>query len=381
MIKLKYKPLKKVEITSKYGIRAFGGLEFHSGIDYKGNIDDEIYAVDDGKVVVAKSDEYGYGLYIIIEHSNYCSLYSHLKALEVSIGQVINAGDVIGHIGMTGMTTGAHLHFEIRDSLYNDLFWTKSNLKGRHVMCIDPEDLVKEAEDIPLVRYKKYNNNIHELQGDVKDLNVKVVNKKIWYILEYTNCTNGTFYYYDTKGNTYATSILYADGVTYQDVANHYYTFNAPQSVFIVNKDNSVELRRINFLTEIDLNNVKLVVGGVGLRNTQDINFKYDPAGEGFKKGNRLQDNKLVDYSDVLRKTNKTVLGYNKRLNKVYLLTVKNVTHGELLKIISDDSSGEAYDIAISLDGGGSSFMDANKKYVFQGEGGRVIHNIIGFSL
>jgi N-acetylmuramoyl-L-alanine amidase len=224
----------------------------------------------------------------------------------------------------------------------------------------------KEADEVK-VDFKKYNNGMTELRGNSKDLSVKIVDKKIWDITEYTNCTNGTFYWYDKNDKTYATSILYADGKLYQAVANHY---PSPQSVFIIYKDNTVDLKRIKNLSELDLSKIRLVVGGVGLRNTQDPNFKYSPVSEGF----------TGIYADVLRTANKTVLGYNKRLDKVYLLTVKNVSHGTLLNIISDNSTGEAYDIAISLDGGGSTFMDANKEYVFQGENSRRIHNIIGFN-
>lgn len=234
--------------------------------------------------------------------------------------------------------------------------------------------------ETPKVEYKKY-SNMTELKGNPESLDVAIVDKKIWDITEFTNCANGTYYWRNADGTTYATSILYVDGKTYQDVANHYYDFGTPQSVFIIYKDNTVDLKRINFLNELDLNKIRLVIGGLGVRNTLDPNFKYSPVTEGFKAGYRKQDNKWVDYSDVLRKTNKTVLGYNKRLNKIYLLTVKNVSHGELINIISDNSTGEAYDLSISLDSGGSSFMDANGEYVFQGENGRRIHNIVGFNL
>ena len=78
------------------------------------------------------------------------------------------------------MTTGAHLHFEIRDCLYNSNFWLKSNLKGRHAMCIDPEKLVAAAAKVPEtnVKYSKTTNGTYQLCGDVKDLNVKIVNQK-----------------------------------------------------------------------------------------------------------------------------------------------------------------------------------------------------------
>ncbi len=227
--------------------------------------------------------------------------------------------------------------------------------------------------------FKKYSNGMTELKGNAEDLTVKVVDKKIWNITEFTNCTNGTFYWYNNDGITYPTSILYEDGKAYRDVANHYYNFGCPQSVFIVHKDGTVDLKRIYFLSELDLSKVRLVVGGVGLRNTQDSNFYYSPVSEGFKKGINKVTGKEEDQSGVLAKRNKTVLGYNKRLNKCYLLTVPSISHGDLLKLISIGE--EPYDIAISLDGGGSTFMDANSEYVFQGENSRRIHNIIGFGL
>lgn len=253
--------------------------------------------------------------------------------------------------------------------------------------AVNGEEVVgKPKIDVPIPSkikpiYKKYSDSIHEIKGEVEDLGIKIVDKKIWDITEITNIVNGTYYWHNPNGTTYATSILYQDGTTYQDVANHYYDFGTPQSVFIVYKDNVVDLKRINFLSELNLNKVRLVIGGLGLVNTQDKNFKYSPVAEGFKAGYRKQDNKWVNYSDVLRKTNKTVLGYNKRLNKIYLLVVKNVAHSDLINIITDNSSGEAYDFAISLDSGGSSFLDFNHQYIVQGEKSRRIHNVVGFGL
>ncbi len=228
------------------------------------------------------------------------------------------------------------------------------------------------------IRYKKYNDRIHELRGEVKDLVVDVVDKRIWDITEFTNCVNGTFYMLQGNGKTHPTSILYQNGITYQSVADHFRDFGTPQSVFIIYKDGKVDMKRIKNLSELNISNVRLAVGGLGLRNTQDPKFYYSPVTEGFKAG-YASNGKWKDFSDVLRKANKTVLGYNKRLNKCYLLTVSNVAHGELIKIISDNSTGEAYDIAISVDGGGSSFQDFNWEYVFQGENTRRIHNILRF--
>lgn len=235
----------------------------------------------------------------------------------------------------------------------------------------------KEVDNVK-VEFIKYKNGMTELKGNPLELGQRVVDKKIWDITEFTNCTNGVFFVLQGNGKTHPTSILYENGVAYQSVANHYKDFGCPQSVFIIYKDGKVDMKRIKNLSELNLTNVRLAVGGLGLRNTQDPKFYYSPVTEGFKAG-YASNGKWKDFSDVLRKANKTVLGYNKRLNKCYLLTVPSVTHGDLIKLISIGE--EPYDIAISLDGGGSTFMDALGKYVFQGQNSRRIYNIIGFGL
>jgi hypothetical protein len=228
------------------------------------------------------------------------------------------------------------------------------------------------------IRYKKYNDRIHELRGDVKDLVVDVVDKRIWDITEFTNCVNGTFYMLQGNGKTHPTSILYQNGITYQSVADHYKHFGTPQSVYIIYKNNTVDMKRIKNLSELNLTNVKTVIGGLGLRNTLDPTFRYSPVTEGFKAGYTLKEG-WKDFSDVLRKTNHTILGYNKNTNKIYLLVIQNATMAEVLKIISDNTYGEEYHIALKLDSGGSTFMDALGKYVFQGQNTRRIHNILRF--
>jgi hypothetical protein len=228
------------------------------------------------------------------------------------------------------------------------------------------------------IRYKKYNDRIHELRGEVKDLVVDVVDKRIWDITEFTNCVNGTFYMLQGNGKTHPTSILYQNGITYQSVADHYKHFETPQSVYIIYKNNTVDMKRIKNLSELNLTNVKTVIGGLGLRNTLDPTFRYSPVTEGFKAGYTLKEG-WKDFSDVLRKTNHTILGYNKNTNKIYLLVIQNATMAEVLKIISDNTYGEEYHIALKLDSGGSTFMDALGKYVFQGQNSRQIHNILRF--
>lgn len=217
------------------------------------------------------------------------------------------------------------------------------------------------------VEYSVTKNRTYQLRGEVKDFGAKIVNKGNRAIEE-EFCTNGTFFWRDTNGNTYSTSILYANGVTYQYYANH---LPCPQSVFIIYKDNTVAMKRLYNLGEIDLSKVRLAIGGVGLFNADDPKFKYDLTGEGF----------IGAQADVARKTFKTVIGYNKKENKIYLMCRPDIYHKHLLQYDLIDLVKDCeYDIALSVDGGGSTFMNNATDMVLKGDG-RKIHNIIGFGL
>jgi murein DD-endopeptidase MepM/ murein hydrolase activator NlpD len=98
-------------VTSEFGTR-WGRP--HRGIDIGGDEGEPVLAAGAGTILAA---EYlsGYGLHVIIDHGGGLStLYAHLSAVEVSPGQRLTEGQPLGAIGMTGFTTGPHLHFEAR---------------------------------------------------------------------------------------------------------------------------------------------------------------------------------------------------------------------------------------------------------------------------
>lgn len=93
------------------------GLHGHNGIDIGSPIGTSVYASAEGTVIAAKSSGYngGYGSMIIISHAgNIQTVYGHLSAVNVSVGQYVSQGDRIGAVGNTGKSTGPHLHFEVR---------------------------------------------------------------------------------------------------------------------------------------------------------------------------------------------------------------------------------------------------------------------------
>lgn len=96
----------------------------HWGIDIAGNEGEGVYASDAGVIVYAGWNNYGYGNMILIDHGGgFQSLYAHLSGLNVGCGQSVGQGDVIGAIGTTGRSSGAHLHFEIMTSSYKANPW------------------------------------------------------------------------------------------------------------------------------------------------------------------------------------------------------------------------------------------------------------------
>lgn len=90
---------------------------FHPGVDLGAEIGDPIKPVKSGVVTFAGFSYDGYGNNIIIDHGKgLTSLYAHLSKIEVKIGQNVDMNTEIGRVGVTGHSTGPHLHLEIRQN-------------------------------------------------------------------------------------------------------------------------------------------------------------------------------------------------------------------------------------------------------------------------
>jgi len=104
--------------------RWLSGFDFspatnHWGIDIAGRTGNPIFAADNGVVVYAGWNNFGYGEMIVIDHgAGWQTLYAHLSQINVSCGQSVYQGDTIGLMGSTGFSTGPHLHFEMRSDDY-----------------------------------------------------------------------------------------------------------------------------------------------------------------------------------------------------------------------------------------------------------------------
>ncbi len=109
-------PLQVITVTSAYGaIRQYDtGPGYHAGVDFDGELGDPVFAVADGLVVLAEPLQVRGGAVILDHGLGVYSNYFHLSELAVPEGRSVSKGQVIGHMGSTGLSTGTHLHWEIR---------------------------------------------------------------------------------------------------------------------------------------------------------------------------------------------------------------------------------------------------------------------------
>ena len=126
-------PATSYIVTSTFGTRlhpVYGYYLTHYGVDIGAGYGTEVYAADSGTVIASEySSSYGY--YIVIDHGNgYTTLYGHMSTLIADVGEGVAQGEVIGLIGSTGVSTGPHLHFEVRD----------------YGVCVDPLDFFSGYE-------------------------------------------------------------------------------------------------------------------------------------------------------------------------------------------------------------------------------------------
>lgn len=112
-------PLEFSRISSGFSMRLHpisGEWKQHKGVDFAAPIGTPIHASGDGVVEMAGVQN-GYGNIVVLKHwANYSTAYAHMSGFAAGLkkGMKVSQGDVIGYVGMTGWSTGAHLHYEFR---------------------------------------------------------------------------------------------------------------------------------------------------------------------------------------------------------------------------------------------------------------------------
>ena len=139
-------------VTSSFGQRHY---RWHYGTDLKLNTGDTVVAAFDGIVRIRSYDPRGYGYYVLVRHYNGLeTLYGHLSAQLVEVGQEVAAGQTLGLGGSTGRSSGPHLHYEVRfqgnainpEELYD--FPTRSLLGSRFELTANHFSYIAEARKV-----------------------------------------------------------------------------------------------------------------------------------------------------------------------------------------------------------------------------------------
>jgi murein DD-endopeptidase MepM/ murein hydrolase activator NlpD len=109
-------PVDSTRVTSKFGMRRhplLGYSRMHKGIDFGAPYGAPIMAATDGTVSFAGWHG-GHGRYVMVKHNgNLTTAYAHMSRMLVRVGAHVSAGQVIGYVGSTGLSTGPHLHYEV----------------------------------------------------------------------------------------------------------------------------------------------------------------------------------------------------------------------------------------------------------------------------
>ena len=100
-------PMRSYTVTQGFSI-------YHSGIDLAWVVGAPVRAANGGVVIFSGWNSFGYGYTVVLSHGPFTTVYGHLSKINVRCGETVRAGQVIGGLGNSGNSTGAHLHFEIR---------------------------------------------------------------------------------------------------------------------------------------------------------------------------------------------------------------------------------------------------------------------------
>jgi murein DD-endopeptidase MepM/ murein hydrolase activator NlpD len=107
-------PVSGYQLTARFGQGGSRWATFHTGLDFAAPIGTPIHSVQAGKVIFAAFAG-AYGRQVQVRHADgTVTSYSHMSEFTVSVGDVVPVGGQVGAIGVTGNTTGPHVHFEVR---------------------------------------------------------------------------------------------------------------------------------------------------------------------------------------------------------------------------------------------------------------------------
>ncbi len=161
-------------ISSRFGYRnapAKGASSFHKGMDFAAPAGTPVFAAADGVITVRESQR-GYGNVVYIKHADGSETrYGHMSGFtDIQPGQVIREGEQIGFVGSTGVSTGPHLHFEVRTA-GGQAVDPQAVLNGeipQNIASISPITQPSFQQNMPNIRYRSPINDWEEIAEKLK---------------------------------------------------------------------------------------------------------------------------------------------------------------------------------------------------------------------
>jgi murein DD-endopeptidase MepM/ murein hydrolase activator NlpD len=142
-------PIEYKGITSKFGYRVHPTLnrkEFHRGLDMKASMNTPVYATADGIVEYAgHHKKSGFGNLVILQHNyGFRTYFGHLNKIVIKSGRFVKKGDLVAYTGNSGMSSGPHLHYELRfvQRAVNPFYFVKWNVQNY-------KDIFEKEKKIP----------------------------------------------------------------------------------------------------------------------------------------------------------------------------------------------------------------------------------------
>ncbi|WP_372998463.1 M23 family metallopeptidase [Sulfurimonas sp.] len=142
-------PIEYMGVTSKFGYRIHPTLdrkEFHRGLDMKAPMKTPVYATADGIVEYAGFHKRsGFGRLVILQHNyGFRTYFGHLNKIVIKSGRFVKKGDLIAYTGNSGMSSGPHLHYELRfiQRAVNPFYFVKWNVQNY-------KDIFEKEKKIP----------------------------------------------------------------------------------------------------------------------------------------------------------------------------------------------------------------------------------------
>jgi len=154
-------PIKYIGISSSFGWRKHPILnkrEYHTGIDLRAKMNTVVRATADGIVEFAKYHKRsGYGKLLIIDHNfGFKTMFGHLNKIVVKQGDFVKKGQIVAYTGNTGLSSGPHLHYEIRyiGVVLNPLVFMKWSLRNYNYI-FKKEKKIKWQSLIKAIQWQK----------------------------------------------------------------------------------------------------------------------------------------------------------------------------------------------------------------------------------